>query len=148
MGGFIVLILLGTTVWVGIDASNLGVRRGRLAGSALDMSVGAWVVCCLLLWIVAFPCYLVARGRYVALQAAPVNGYSWPALGPHGYVAPQPYSAVPPYGAPQPHVATYTPVAQTYQSGAPAAAPPQLSHDGHWWWDGQQWTPVVPPARS
>jgi hypothetical protein len=27
----------------------------------------------------------------------------------------------------------------------PAPAPPQLSPDGQWWWDGQQW---IPAARA
>jgi hypothetical protein len=31
----------------------------------------------------------------------------------------------------------------------PAAAPPQLSPDGKWWWDGRQWLPVpAPPAPA
>lgn len=31
---------------------------------------------------------------------------------------------------------------------SPTAAPPQLSPDGQWWWDGQQWTPAQQPAES
>lgn len=27
-----------------------------------------------------------------------------------------------------------------------AAAPPQYSPDGRWWWDGQSWVPVRPPT--
>jgi len=29
-----------------------------------------------------------------------------------------------------------------------AGAPPQLSPDGHWWWDGQQWCPHSPEAQA
>jgi hypothetical protein len=28
------------------------------------------------------------------------------------------------------------------------AAPPQLSPDGHWWWDGQQWLPNTPTTAT
>lgn len=74
------LVVIGTSIWVGVDASHLGVRRGRLAGSPLDMGVGSWVVCCLFLWVIAFPCYLVARGKYQAMRGTPqVYGGGLPA---------------------------------------------------------------------
>lgn len=63
-------LVTGSTVWVGFDAHALDMKRGRIGGGGLDMSVAAWVVCCVLLWIVAFPCYLVARGRYLELRSA------------------------------------------------------------------------------
>jgi hypothetical protein len=47
----VLLLVIGTSIWVGIDAGNLGMRRGRVGGGMLDMSVAAWVVCCLLVWI-------------------------------------------------------------------------------------------------
>src|SRR5487761_1930575 len=58
------LVVIGTTIWVGIDASNLGMRHGRLGGGFLDMGPAGWVFACLLFWIIAFPCYLAARSRY------------------------------------------------------------------------------------
>ena len=33
-------------------------------------------------------------------------------------------------------------------SHVPAAAPPQLSPDGRWWWDGQRWQPVPQPGSA
>lgn len=30
----------------------------------------------------------------------------------------------------------------------PGAAPPQLSPDGHWWWDGTQWQPASDAAKA
>jgi len=30
----------------------------------------------------------------------------------------------------------------------PGAAPPQLSPDGHWWWDGAQWQPASDAAKA
>lgn len=132
---FVILLVIGTTIWVGIDAHNLGVRRGMLSGSFLDLSTAGWVVVCLLLWIIAFPCYLVARGKYQQLRSrgilpAPVYGL------PYGgtstpYVAPQL-----PYAVPQATQPT------------PPTAPPQMSADGRWWWNGNQWTPVPPPPTQ
>lgn len=132
MVGFIWLCILGSVIWVGIDASNLGMQRGKLGGGSLDMGVASWVVCCLLLWIVAFPCYLVARGKYKAMT--PHAAWQQPA-----WDAPQTYGAPPQvqYAPPQFQVA---PV----QQAAPVvpAAPPQLSPDGHWWWTGEAWVPA------
>jgi len=47
--------VVGTTIWVGIDASR------REWGDGLGPA--SWVVFCLLLWIVAFPIYLVKRNN-------------------------------------------------------------------------------------
>jgi hypothetical protein len=122
------LLVIGTSIWVGIDAGNLGVKRGRLGGGGLDMSVAAWVVCCLLLWIIAFPCYLVARGRYQALRAGsgvgrPDMSQGWGGQNP--YLGPQATA----YGGPP-------------TSYAQQQAPPPLSADGRWWWDGRLWMPM------
>jgi multisubunit Na+/H+ antiporter MnhE subunit len=47
------LFVIGTIVWVGIDASQ---RIGaRSAG---------WVIGCLVLWVVFFPLYLAKRNSY------------------------------------------------------------------------------------
>jgi hypothetical protein len=125
------LVVLGTTIWVGIDAHNLGMRRGRMGGGFLDMGVATWVICCVLLWIIAFPCYLVARGRYQAMLRSGVQPYGakmHPAL-----MAGAISSYGSPVGQPMPYGAVPPPT---------VAAPPQLSPDGQWWWNGQEWTPV------
>ncbi|WP_432563709.1 SHOCT domain-containing protein [Kineococcus sp. SYSU DK003] len=70
MDAIVWLLVIGGTVWVGLDASRLGAARGRLGGGLLDMGTAAWVVCCLLFFLIAFPCYLATRGRLVAAQAA------------------------------------------------------------------------------
>ena len=61
----IVLLEGGTILWVAVDASILGVRRGVLGGGFLDQGVIGWVVSCVILWWLAFPAYLVMRPRYV-----------------------------------------------------------------------------------
>lgn len=65
---------IGTTVWVGLDASNLNVKAGKLGGGSLDMGVVGWVLACLLLWILAFPAYLVKRPEYVKLSTSKGSG--------------------------------------------------------------------------
>jgi hypothetical protein len=56
------LVAIGTSVWVGVDASSLQVKR---TGSGfLDMSALGWLFACLLIWIIAFPLYLSKRPEY------------------------------------------------------------------------------------
>ena len=130
------LVIVGLAVWVGIDSSNLGMQRGRLGGGFVDMGVATWVVCCLLIWFVALPCYFVARSRYKRMYAA--GG------GQPYYPVGQPYPAAVGYGTAPALMQVGTPV-----QAATHSAPPQLSPDGHWWWDGQQWIPASsrPPAN-
>lgn len=61
----VMLIIVITSIWVLIDASQIGARKGLLGGSA-DYGPGGWFVLCLLLWIVAFPWYLSIRPRIIA----------------------------------------------------------------------------------
>jgi Protein of unknown function (DUF2510) len=59
LGTLVLLTVIGTTIWVGIDASG----RDWSAARASASSAGGWVLACLLLWIVFFPMYLAQRGR-------------------------------------------------------------------------------------
>jgi hypothetical protein len=60
MGIVVLVIVIVTTVWVGIDAS------GRdYATNSGPSSTGGWLAGCLLLWIIFFPWYLVARSRAI-----------------------------------------------------------------------------------
>ena len=67
--GIVLIVVIGSAIWVGIDAHNLGVKKGCLGGGFVDSSVAAWVAATLLIWIVGFPMYLATRPRYVALRA-------------------------------------------------------------------------------
>ncbi len=128
MVGIVWLAILGSAIWVGFDASALGVQRGRLGGGPLDMGVASWVICCLFLWVISFPCYLVARGRYQSMRSTGSYG-TLPFAG--GPVAGYQYGQVP-----------------QAQQLAVYAAPPQLSPDGQWWWNGVQWVPAAPAVPS
>jgi hypothetical protein len=55
-------LVVGSTVWVGFDSSAHKVATSSKKPYSPG-TVGVWVVCCLLLWIVAFPFYLVRRSR-------------------------------------------------------------------------------------
>ena len=61
-------VVLGTSLWVLIDANSIGVKKGQVSGIA-DMGPGGWFFACLLLWIVGFPMYLVNREKFKAANA-------------------------------------------------------------------------------
>jgi hypothetical protein len=52
---FLVLLVIGTTVWVGVDCHVHRDETGR--------STVGWVIFCALFWIVAFPAYLALRSK-------------------------------------------------------------------------------------
>ena len=56
--GLILLVVVGSSIWVGFDASGRDWSQDGFAKSATG-----WVVGCLLIWIIVFPLYLARRGR-------------------------------------------------------------------------------------
>jgi hypothetical protein len=54
----LLLVVLATTIWVGVDASGRDWSGDRFAKSTTK-----WVIGTLLLWIVVFPLYVARRGR-------------------------------------------------------------------------------------
>ncbi len=69
------LLIIVTSIWVGIDAGNLGVNKSNIPPSpaksfsvASPSSATEWFFACLLIWAVAFPWYLVKRSGYVRLK--------------------------------------------------------------------------------
>lgn len=63
------LVIIGTSIWVAIDASNIGARKGLVKGVA-NMGPAGWFFCSLLIWIVGFPVYLAKRSEIKAAVAA------------------------------------------------------------------------------
>jgi len=96
------LIVLGSAIWMGIDAAQLGYDKRDIRGIAA-MGPAGWFICGLLLWIIAFPLYLVKRPvlkaagemRKQGLLGGPMPGQLPPPYPPPGY---PPY---PPPGYPQ-----------------------------------------------
>jgi hypothetical protein len=78
----ILVVYVGTSVWVLVDSMRIGVKKGRIR-SFFDMGPAGWFFSCLLLWVVAFPAYLVKRTEYqrpaaVGAQSGSVQGADIP----------------------------------------------------------------------
>jgi len=60
MDTYILSLVAVTSIWVFVDAKKIGVKKGQVQGLA-DLGPAGWLFACLLLWIVAFPLYLIKR---------------------------------------------------------------------------------------
>ncbi len=60
MSTVVLLIVIGTSIWVWVDARGIGARKGLISGLA-NMGPFAWFLSSLFLWIIAFPVYLAKR---------------------------------------------------------------------------------------
>ncbi len=69
MAAVVLLVVIGTSIWVAIDASNIGAHKGLVKGLG-NMGPAGWFVCCLLIWIIGFPVYLAKRSEIKAAAAA------------------------------------------------------------------------------
>jgi hypothetical protein len=92
MAGVVLLVVIGTTIWMGVDASGRDWSRSGVAKSTVG-----WVLGSLLLWIVFFPLYLAQRQRApkkhaVVASTAPAHT---------GWLAPAASSVAPPAARPQ-----------------------------------------------
>lgn len=63
METIILLVILGTSIWVFFDARAIGVKKGLVKG-VVDMGPWGWFFVALFLWIIGFPAYLAMRGKY------------------------------------------------------------------------------------
>ena len=83
MAAVILLLVIVTTIWVGLDAGNLAKRGTGMVGNT---STVVWVFACLLLWIVGFPIYLIQRAKFLS-QRAPERAPPWPTAAQSSYSA-------------------------------------------------------------
>jgi hypothetical protein len=58
------LLVLGTSVWVLVDSTRIGVEKGKIK-SFFNMGPIGWCFSCLILWVVAFPAYIAKRVEYL-----------------------------------------------------------------------------------
>jgi hypothetical protein len=78
--GFYVFIM-ATSVWVYWDATKIGIKDDSPSGKTESLRIKGvgpfgWAFCCLVVWIVAFPLYLIKRPGYKKhfLQTPPALG--------------------------------------------------------------------------
>lgn len=71
--GLIVLCIIASSIWVLVDAETHKVPADRHKPYSVSNGSAAWFIGCLLLWIVGFPWYLIARSASLAERpSAPV----------------------------------------------------------------------------
>lgn len=68
------LIVIGSALWVYLDAKSIGVHKGLIPGF-FDLGSGGWCAATLILWIICFPAYLIKRGA-LKTAAAAAGGYA------------------------------------------------------------------------
>lgn len=144
MGYFMPLLVVGTSIWVAIDASNLGARKGLVPGF-WNMGAAGWFFACVLLWIVAFPGYLINREKIkTAAQRSAFGGGQYP---PGWTPQWQPQWQAP---APTPARPPLSTTGWTNPTAVPVTPPPArpgpdwyVDPDDHSllrWWDGSNWS--------
>ena len=62
MFNIVLLIVVGTTIWVGYDANSNKVAINNKPYSTNNGAI-AWVLSCILLWIVTFPYYIYKKSQ-------------------------------------------------------------------------------------
>jgi hypothetical protein len=70
MSVILIVIVIASSIWVLVDANNIGVKKGQIAGIT-NMGPAGWFFACLLLWIIGFPMYLAKRGEYKRVNQKP-----------------------------------------------------------------------------
>jgi len=60
-------IIIVTSLWVFFDAKRIGIKKGQITGIA-NLGPGGWLIACLLLWVVAFPIYVVKRPQFIRVN--------------------------------------------------------------------------------
>ena len=125
MQAWFYFVVIGLAIWIAVDASRLGAKRGALGGGMLDMGPAGWFFACLLFWIAALPCYLATRPKLV--QRANVLAAHYPQ-----------FSAAVPAQTGSPAM-----ISAGGYAHAPDSPPGWYTSPdglGPRWWDGMHWT--------
>ena len=67
MAILVLFVVIGSSIWVLIDAKSIGVKKGQIKGMT-DMGPLGWFFVVLGLWIIGFPAYLLKREEYKRLN--------------------------------------------------------------------------------
>lgn len=65
VGVIVALVVVVSTVWVYYDATKHKVGKKAGGKGFTNMSAGAWGIATLLIWIIAFPTYLICRSTLI-----------------------------------------------------------------------------------
>lgn len=60
MNSFVWIVVIVSSIWVYFDARSIGARKDLVPGF-FNLGPLGWALCCLLIWIIAFPAYLIKR---------------------------------------------------------------------------------------
>lgn len=63
----VVLLVVGSSLWMAIDSSNFGAYRNGAAGVAGTHPI-MWFLAGILMWIITFPVYLATRPKMMATE--------------------------------------------------------------------------------
>jgi hypothetical protein len=66
-------LIIASSVWVLVDAQKQKVAMNRKRPYSPSNGSVAWFIGCLLLWIIGFPWYLVARSAVLAERRSPTT---------------------------------------------------------------------------
>lgn len=83
LGLLIAVVVTISAIWVYRDATKNGIGKQADGRGFFNLSAGGWATVTLLLWIVAFPCYLVKREDLIwKAKKCPVvvSGRAWKTL--------------------------------------------------------------------
>lgn len=81
MNPLFVLFVTACAVWVYLDATKNKIGKTSVGG-VFNMSASAWGTVSLLIWIIAFPAYLIKRNSLKSIaeeHPVNVNGRGWKA---------------------------------------------------------------------
>jgi hypothetical protein len=70
--GILYILVIGSSLWAGFDASSL-IKQGATKKDLGGGPIAVFIVC-LLIWIIAFPYYLVHRSRFKSTQQLNLAG--------------------------------------------------------------------------